>query len=109
MPANDVISSQLRDRLDAARERLHIEIRWYEPGTPEHKAIAYGRTFGFWIVRIGPDGWQHRPPDPDADLPIALRRRSAINAGPTDAHGHDLEGTMAMALDEADRSWPLGG
>jgi len=53
---NTPISDDLRDRLDAARETLDVDIEWVEQGDP----CCYGRQFGFWVVTAAPSDWREQ-------------------------------------------------
>ncbi len=50
----ECIPSDLRDRLDAAREELDVDVEWVERGDPR----CMGRDFGYWRVRAGRYGWR---------------------------------------------------
>ena len=95
MRPTDLIPSNVRDRLDAAREHLHVTIEWIERGD----ARCCGRDFGFWCVMTGPDGWQHRPKrEHRYGEPSPIEER-----GPCTAEWTDLAATIKSALDLAEK------
>jgi hypothetical protein len=96
----DVISSDLRDRLDAARDYLYITIEWFDRGSPQCR----GRDFGFWRIRAGPVGWESRPPGPELRYGQASPHEYD---GPLIAEsGKTLEEAVAFTLDRAEPRWP---
>jgi hypothetical protein len=94
----DLIPSDLRDRLDAAREYLDISIEWFDEGAPE----CCGRAGGFWRVRAGPAGWPQRP---RREYRYG-ERRDQTEDGPLSVEWHRLGAVIAKALDAAERRWP---
>lgn len=98
MRPTDVIPSDLRDRLDAARDHLDITVEWFGRGSPE----CHGRDFGFWRVRAGPAGWPQRP---KREYRYGERRDEAED-GPLGVEWPRLDEVIVRALDQADRRWP---
>ncbi len=98
------IPQPLRDRLDAARDYLHVEVRLI----PRGHADCRGRDFDVHQVRIGPLGWE-RTASP-AGVP-SIYEQAAIHAtaslGPATVEAGDVERALAAALDHADARWPL--
>jgi hypothetical protein len=94
---SDVISSELRDRLDAARDYLDITIEWHDADSP----LCRGRVGGFWRVCAGPAGWPWRP----AREYRYGERRNEVEDGPCIVEWDRLAAVIARALDEGERRW----
>jgi hypothetical protein len=99
-----MISSDLRDRLDAAREELDVDIQWFERGDPR----CCGRDFGFWHICVGPYGWR------DTAVRQAEWARTHLSYGRVNpelvnaphhciAEGWDLSRCLEMALHTAEQ------
>jgi hypothetical protein len=95
---SDVISSELRDRLDAARDYLDITIEWHERGSPH----CHGRDFGFRRIMAGPAGWPQRP---KREYRYG-DRRDEVEDGPCIVEWDRLDRVIERALDHAERRWP---
>ena len=104
MTAPDIaaLPQALRDRLDAARERLDVTIDRVETGDRR----SHGRAFAFWEVMAGPIGWRDRPP---LDLSPGVRPGTPESAGrgPCTVEATDLAVAVTGCLDMADRMWPV--
>lgn len=97
MRPSELIPSDLRDHLDAARDYLDITIEWFDRGSPECR----GRDFGFWRMCAGPLGWPQRP-----KRECRYGERREPEDGPCITEGYGLANVIRMALDHAERRWP---
>ncbi len=99
----ELIPQPLRDRLDAARDHLHVEIRLI----PRGHADCRGRDFDVHQVRIGPLGWERTPVSAEApSIYEQAAMHATANDGPATVEARDLERALAAALDHADARWP---
>ncbi len=97
------IPQSLRDRLDAARDYLHVEVRLI----PRGHADCQGRDFDVHQVRIGPLGWERTPsPEIAPSIYEQAAKHTSANEGPATVEAGDLERALAAALDHADARWP---